>query len=76
LPQNQHFSLLFFPFDFERESLGLLKRLSFEQPLTIIAFDVEVYECDLLLVSSDNKDATTSSNSIVSDELILKEVTK
>lgn len=53
-----------------------LKCLSLEWPLTIIASDVEVSEFDLFLVSSDNKAPTTSSNSRVSDELRLIEVTK
>ena len=60
LPQKQHFTLLFFHFDFDRELFCLLKRLSLEQPLTIIASDVEVSEFDLFLVSSNNKALTTS----------------
>ena len=75
-PQSQHFTLLFFPFDFDRDLFYLLKHISLGWPLTIIASDVEVYEFDLFLVSLNRKAPTTSSNSRVSDELRLIEVTK
>ena len=75
-PQNQHFSLLFFPFYFDREFFFWLKHFYLDRPLTIIASDVEVSKFDLFLVSLDSIAPTTSSNSRVFDELRLIEVTK
>ena len=62
--------------DFDCELFCLLKRLSLERPLTIIAYEVEVSKFNLFLVSSDSKALTKSSNSRVSDELRIIKVTK
>jgi hypothetical protein len=76
LPQYQHLSFLFFPFDFDWEKSLWTYPLSLGLPLTTIASNVDISKLDFILVSLVNRAPTITSNLILYFELKLVEVTK